>query len=62
MAAINKNHLLAFKKGRRRRNRINKIINKRLWVKPMNWNRSQLGAFSTTFLLARQVDRTAFFE
>ena len=58
MVAINKNHLLAalivILRRRRRRNR----INKRLWVKAMNWNRSQLGAF----LLARQFDRTAFFE
>ena len=68
MVAINKNHLLAAliailrRRRRRCRNRINKRINKRLWVKAINWNRSQIGAFSTTFLLARQFDRTAFFE
>ena len=65
MASINKHHLLAvalvnLKKRIRRENRKNE--KKKIWVKKMNKNRIELGAFSTTFLLAREFDRASFFE
>ena len=65
MASINKHCLLAvalviLKKRRRRENRKNK--NKKIWVKEMNKNRLELGAFSTNFSLAREFDRASLFE
>ena len=66
MAFINKHHLLAvalviFKK-RRRRVKTEKNEKKKIQVKKMNKNRLELGAFTTTFLLAREFDRTSFIE
>ena len=52
MVSMNKHHLLAvvpviLRKRRRRENR--KTEKKRIWVKIMNKNRIELGAFSTIF-------------
>ena len=63
MASINKHPLLAvvlviLKRRRRRKNRKNK--KKRIWVKIMNENRLEFGAFSATFLLTRELDRASF--
>ena len=65
MASINKHHLfvvvlLILKRRRRRENRKNE--EKRIWVKIMNENRLELGAFSTIFLLAWEFDCTSLFE
>ena len=65
MASINKHHLLAvalvnLKKRRRLENRKNE--KKKIWMKKMSKNRLELGAFSTTFLLARDFNRASFSE
>ena len=41
---------------------LNKKRYNRIWVKPMNASRAELGAFHTTFLLGQATDRKAFFE
>ena len=63
MASINKHPLLAvvFVILRRRRRRKNsKNEKKRIWVKIMDENWLEFGAFSTTFLLTRESDRASF--
>ena len=65
MTSINKHQLLAvalviLKKRRRHENRKNE--KKKIWLKKMNKNQPELGAFSITFLLAREFDHASFFE
>ena len=66
MAAVNKHYILTLmvllRRRRRRRMNLNKKRYNRIWVKPMNASRAELGAFHTTFLLGQATDRKAFFE
>ena len=65
MASMNNHHLLAdvlviLSRRRRRENRKNE--KKMISVKIKKENRHELGAFSTTFLVAKEFDRASFFE
>ena len=65
MAAVNKHYILnlmLFLRRRRRRMNLNKKRYNKIWVKPMNASRAELGAFHTTFLLGQATNRKAFFE
>ena len=65
MAAINIRHKLATVLVilRRRRRRRQKAKTKRkFWVSSLNVERSLLGAYNSTFLLARENDRVTFFK
>ena len=66
MAAVNKHYILTLmlflRRRRQRRMNLNKKRFNRIWVKPMNASRAELGAFHTTFLLGQATDRKAFFE
>ena len=64
MTSINKHQLLAvalviLKKRRRHENRKNE--KKKIWLKKMNKNQPELGAFSITFLLTKEFDHAFFF-
>ena len=67
MAALNKHAVLAailvILRRRRRRCRIKKALKfkKRLWIRPTNLDRQVSGAFYSTFLVAKSLDRREFF-
>ena len=66
MTAVNKHYILTLmfllRRRRRRRMNLNKKRYNRIWVKPMNALRAELGAFHTTFLLGQATDRKVFSE
>ena len=66
MAAINIRHKLAtvlvFVRRRRRRQKPKAKPKRKFWISPLNVERSLLGAYNSTFLLARENDRFTFFK
>ena len=68
MAALNKRVLLAamliiLRRGRRRRIKKNKAnFKKRLWIRPTNADRLNSGAFYSTFIVLKSLDRCEFFR
>ena len=68
MASLNKHAVLAailvILRRRRPRHRIRKALKskKRLWIRPTNLDRQVSGAFYSTFLVAKSLDRREFFK
>ena len=68
MAALNKHAVLAailvISRRRRRRRQIRKALKskKRLWIRPANLDRQVSGAFYSTFLVPKSLDRREFFK
>ena len=68
MVALNKHAVLAailiMSRRRRRRRRIRKAIKskKQLWIRPTNLDRKVSGAFYSTFLVEKSLDRREFFK
>ena len=67
MTALNKHAVLAailvILRRRRRRGRIRKALKskKRLWIRPTNLDRQVSGAFYSTFMVTKSLDRREFF-
>ena len=68
MAALNKRAVLAamlviLRRRRRRRIKKNKVnFKKRLWIRPTNAGRLNSGAFYSTFIVLKSLDRCEFFR
>ena len=67
MAAINIIHKLAtvlviLRRRRRKRQKAKAKTKRKFWISPLNLEHSLLGAYNSTFLLARENDRFNFFK
>ena len=67
MAAINIRHRLAtvlviLRRRQRRRQKAKAKTKRKFRISPLNLERSLLGAYNSTFLLARENDRFTFFK